>query len=253
MEKLKKKHNHKATKALQIVIFFIMMLAPLIAVGAKCGYTILNPNAKDSYTENYIQATKKLTTTAQLVEGQQYTLKYNNNLGNVNTSSNVIFYSSISIDWTDYGAPSGNNYNGFFTYKTNSNNYLYLKDGTTTVYTFWNSPFGTSFNEITFTASEDLTLNGNQNWDAYTTIMQKETLDNVFYISTNQLNEEPLFNWTKSTAIYTGINTMLTGLDIGTGTTTLAILLTYWALMTAIYIVFDIIIFCFTKLTHLIQ
>lgn len=76
---------------------------------------------------------------------------------------------------------------------------------------------------------------------------------NVFYTAVSNMNSSTLFNWTTSTAIYAAINNMLTGLELGTGTTTLAILLTYWALMTAIYIVFDIIIFCFTKITHLIQ
>lgn len=76
---------------------------------------------------------------------------------------------------------------------------------------------------------------------------------NVFYTAVANMTSNTLFNWTQSTAIYTAFNSMLTGLEVGTGTTTLAILLTYWTLMTAIYIVFDIIIFCFTKLTHLIQ
>ena len=79
------------------------------------------------------------------------------------------------------------------------------------------------------------------------------TTTNVFYTAVSNMTGNTLFNWTTSTAIYTAINSMLTGLEIGTGTTTLAILLTYWALMTAIYIVFDIIIFCFTKITHLLQ
>ena len=79
------------------------------------------------------------------------------------------------------------------------------------------------------------------------------TTTNVFYTAVNNMNNSTLFNWTEDTAIYTALNSMLVGLELGTGTTTLAILLTYWSLMTAIYIVFDIIIFCFTKLTHLIQ
>lgn len=79
------------------------------------------------------------------------------------------------------------------------------------------------------------------------------TPQNVFYESFENMIQQPLFSWTTSTGIYTPINAMLTGLEMGTGTTTLAILLTYWSLMTAIYIVFDIIIFLFTKLTHLLQ
>ena len=75
----------------------------------------------------------------------------------------------------------------------------------------------------------------------------------VFYNAINNIGTKSIFTWTESTAIYTPINNMLTGLEIGTGTNILAILLTYWSLNTAIYIVFDIIIFCFTKITHMLH
>lgn len=75
----------------------------------------------------------------------------------------------------------------------------------------------------------------------------------VFYIAVDKIATKPIFTWTTNTGIYTPINAMLTGLDFGTSTNTLAVLLTYWSLNTAIYIVFDIIIWAFTKITHFVN
>lgn len=75
----------------------------------------------------------------------------------------------------------------------------------------------------------------------------------IFYNAIDELNNQPIFNWTQQTAIYTAINNMCTGLEFGTSGNTLSLLLTYWSLNTAIYIVFDIIIFCFTKITHFLN
>lgn len=87
--------------------------------------------------------------------------------------------------------------------------------------------------------------------DLSTTAYQDAT--NVFYTAVAKLNTQPLFNWTQNTAIYSAINQMTTGLEFGTGGNTLALLLTYWSLNIAIYIIFDIVIVLFTKLTHLIN
>lgn len=76
------------------------------------------------------------------------------------------------------------------------------------------------------------------------------TQQNVFYEAIDQIGTQPIFNWTTGTAMYTTINGMTTGLDFGSGANVLAILLTYWSLNTAVYIIFDIVIWAFTKLTH---
>ena len=79
------------------------------------------------------------------------------------------------------------------------------------------------------------------------------TPQDVFYNAVANLGNKPIFSWTTDTAIYTAISGMTTGLEMGTGANTLALLLTYWALNTAIYIIFDIVIVLFTKLTHLLN
>lgn len=74
------------------------------------------------------------------------------------------------------------------------------------------------------------------------------TIQNVFYESVAEISNQPLFNWTTSTLMYNTMSTMTTGLGITD--TTIPLLLTYWALLTCIYVVFDIIIELFVKLTH---
>lgn len=79
------------------------------------------------------------------------------------------------------------------------------------------------------------------------------TPQDVFYNAINNLATKDIFNWTTSTGIYQSINAMTTGLNFGTSANVIAILLSYWSLNTAIYIVFDIIIVMFTKLTHFVN
>lgn len=76
------------------------------------------------------------------------------------------------------------------------------------------------------------------------------TQQDVFYNAITNLTTKPIFTWTTNTGIYTAINNMCTGLDFGGSANVLSILLTYWALNTGVYIVFDIVIVLFTKLTH---
>ena len=73
----------------------------------------------------------------------------------------------------------------------------------------------------------------------------------LFYNAVANMCNKPLFNWTTDTGIYTTINAMCSGLQIENGA--LPILLTYWSFITLIYIVFDLVIGIFTKITHLLK
>lgn len=72
----------------------------------------------------------------------------------------------------------------------------------------------------------------------------------LFYNAVANLSTKTLFTWVTGTGMYTTINSVLTGLDFGPDNT-LALLLTYWIIITLIYVLFDIIIEMFIKLTHL--
>ena len=77
------------------------------------------------------------------------------------------------------------------------------------------------------------------------------TQQDVFYNAINNIATKQIFNWTTNTGMYTAINSMTTGLEFGTSANTLGILLTYWTLNTGVYVIFDIVLWCFTKLTHM--
>lgn len=279
MEKLKDmkvKHNHTLTDILKVLIFSLVMLAPFGAVLSKCLYTTFNKNAKDSYSGNYEITYKyesnQVANENDLVEGNIYQLNTNNSsisefldedkwlyfellseldlqdsinvdetLTDIKQFSNstiMSFYKTIEdntqinlyssmydLTWNDYYISFV--YNGFF----DSNITIKLIDKSNSAFLDINYIQYTDYNEI-----ESVNLTG--------------TLDNGFYYAVNELSDQPLFNWTKNTFIYSTINQMTTGLDFGNNNV-LALLLTYWILNTLIYIIFDIIIEVFKKLTHM--
>lgn len=74
----------------------------------------------------------------------------------------------------------------------------------------------------------------------------------VFYNALTNITTKTVFTWTTSTAMFSTISAVLTGLEFGSNNI-LAILLTYWILNTLIYVLFDIIIDMFVKLTHFLR
>lgn len=74
------------------------------------------------------------------------------------------------------------------------------------------------------------------------------TLSSVFYSAVDELDKASIFSWTTDTLMYTSITNMTEGLGIVSPP--LAVLLTYWSIITAVYIVIDIVIETFVYLTH---
>ena len=75
-------------------------------------------------------------------------------------------------------------------------------------------------------------------------------IDNVFEYSFNKLANDNLFNWTENTAVYTGVKAMTDNLQINI--TVIPMIITYWFLLTVIYVLIDLVIKAFTVLTHMI-
>lgn len=293
MEKLKGKHDHKLTDLLKVLIFAIIMLAPIFAVASKCLYVACNKNAKDSYSGTTTQIVEKTLQTNQvasyddLIVGNVYKLKFYNNaldewfyndIGDIYFDFAYYFY---SIDMSDFlvdevayvsHLPLGNlisysnivfiNADELYLYLTFINNLDFNFDITINCVGKLNENSFCIF-KMTDDLLSDLSVLYVENYisecpqEYLQYVLQYEeiqtsTLDNVFYNAVDELANKPLFAWTKNTGIYSAINTMTKGLELGNNNV-LAVLLTYWALMTAIYIVFDIIIFLFTKMTHLLQ
>lgn len=283
MEKIKLgKHDHKLTNILKFFIFSIIMIAPFLSVLASCLYVANNKNAKESYSGTtildieYRYQSNEVNSVNDLVEGNIYqfnvaTLALDDFLLNSDYISikcvsecNFTYY---EID--DNYIPDGENvttYNSTpLVLTAELVSLLTYRDDTITDYGY------VDFSGVMFQNSFIIQLiewdlqNMTQEWVtnlfSYTGYNQIEsfsyddsgTLDNVFYYSVNQIPNQQLFAWTKNTAIYTPINNMCVGLGWDANNNVLAVLLTYWSLNIAIYIVFDIIIFTFTKLTHFLN
>lgn len=89
------------------------------------------------------------------------------------------------------------------------------------------------------------------NKNAYQSFTTGNTLDNAFYVALANLETQDLFAWTTSTAIYTPINAMFTGL--GVTNNAISILTAYWLIIAVgffvITIVIDLIIWLYELLT----
>ena len=89
----KNKHDHKGTEQLKIIIFSLLMLAPLIASVSQMLYATFNPNAKDSteitgqqyHVENEYQ-TNEVNSVEDLVVGNIYKC----NMSNLTTTTNIM-------------------------------------------------------------------------------------------------------------------------------------------------------------------
>ena len=77
------------------------------------------------------------------------------------------------------------------------------------------------------------------------------TLSSVFYSAVQELDKASIFSWTTYTGTYTAINNMC--MTLGIVSPPLAVLLTYWTLISVIYIIIDIVLETFIYLTHWIN
>lgn len=256
MEKLKVgKHDHKLTNWLKVIIFGCVMLAPVFSVVSKCLYVACNKNAFQSYSDKSYTIQNKITLTnlTDVINTQQYTLNTSNVdfTGTYNQTSYLIEYEQAN--WTTpnnakyftIGGSIGHASNYSMTYYDESKNYIsFTRLTEANTYTF--ILVSTETNGSYFTNS----LFGAE-LETYQYIVETNKLDNAFQYAVEQIPNEQIFAWTKNTGIYTPINAMCNGLGFNAQNNVLAVLLTYWMLCTCVYIVIDIVIACFTKLTHI--
>lgn len=239
------KHDHKLTNLLKACIFSLVMLAPLIAIGVRCLYVINNKNAYESYSDTYVYKNTSISNNADVTEGTKYTLTSKGPI-TANQFNCQINYISLTKEQLNITQSQYENINFII---VNTQGYIRLSNSSAP--TSWIASItneeGLSF-DIIFNTS-------NNNYDNLTSwffvnqiVLETNKLDNVFYYSIKDLEQQSTFNWVQNTAIYVPLNAMCSGLGITESA--IPILLTYWALMTLIYIVFDIIIYLFTKMTH---
>lgn len=254
-KEITKKHDHSLTNILKAAIFSLVMLAPIFSITVRCGYVMFNKNAyKSYYGETINQEIETEVNYNALVGNKNYvfhnpltsdkpsstlhTNMYVSNMVNLNGFNNDYDLSNVRIIrfYLD------NVYNTFFFQDINGTNLFQLGLNNATMKFSFNfegyyQDFDSGFEYANY---------------FYTVSFNKYSyLDNAFTYGISNLKNESVFNWTQNTAIYIPINAMCTGLGITENA--ISIMLTYWALMTAIYIIFDIVIVLFTKLTHLLN
>lgn len=242
---LKNKHNHALTQWLKVGIFSLLMLAPLIASVSQWIYAICNKNAKDSYggfNENQVEYVEP--TNVEIYE--QYNL--------VNHPFTLSF-GYININTLSVNEFSGNQQTKELIETTTR---IYFRDNGTDYIFYANDNYLTEINvnnttldmTIVITSSNYANLNDLKPLLLTKIVNGNETLDNAFYYGVEKMTKSDLFNWTQNTALYTGIKGMTDNLEIGTPA--IAILITYWTILTIAYVIIDILITGFTWITHLI-
>lgn len=257
-EKIKiKKHDHRLTDLLKVSIFSLVMMAPVAAIGVTCAYVVCNKNAYQSYYGQTINE-KNYQQITNFVQNEDYYFLSSNDNNNQSVGGNnpqftfqsiEVISSLPNLNTTDYNKVINSN-NGFLYFNSGTNartialrqdeeNYIYLN-------------LSTNILEFQFNGLQ-LVENNKEVFISYLKQIEYNKysyLDNVFYYAVDTMQNNTLFSWTKNTAIYTGIETMTTGLGITTAS--VPVLLTYWFLITVIYIIIDIVITMFTWITHLI-
>lgn len=241
------KHNHKLTNLLKVFIFSVLMLLPFINIAVRCGYVMLNKNAYHSYYGETINETT---------------------YSDIDTFNNVDYYNFFALQGGTFENQDGNTTIYISDFKDNDNLPLTFTPNAF-LYYITNNTVNIQFlgenSERYSTSTQNYTLNFNYHFISNTSGLPLSLLksfskkinynnysylDNVFEYSLNKLEQEQYITWTQNTAVYTGVNAMTTGLGITQ--TVIPMLIVYWFILTIIYIIIDIVLALFTKLTHMI-
>lgn len=276
MEKLKgNKHNHLFTDLLKVAIFGLMLLLPFLCFMPTGFYYGFNEHATNETTTqiNYKYESNEVNTLDDLIEGNIYQLD-NFDLANNMLSSDIYFY-VLKYDNTDlfetYSDYEGNNFNikDCIIY-LNTNDYqnnewiisLYLIDyeGTSLYFEYNNELI---LHNCIFICNQYIVdyfdYNSNLSLPQYTdyNVIEsvetnvQDTISNKMYLAWEGVWTSPLFNWTNTTPLNTGLNGFIGIFGINQSSY-IANCLIYLLTITAIYVVFDIVLGIFKWLTHLI-
>lgn len=259
------KHDHSLTELLKVFIFSILMLLPFLSVLTRSMYVTFNKNAYQSYSGNYTY--------------QTYTIEKEYETNEVNSVNDLVEGNIYHFYYDEFTEPTRIlESNKFYYLKINNENNINVVQNTNSLYLYYNSNsvLSIAFNntDLTYARLSNQTIEfvdvyfiyqrtnqfmiNNINSISASDYLGEETiiiethentaLDNVFEYSFQRMSEDDMFNWTQNTALYNGIHAMTTNLQIQTNV--IAILLTYWTILTIVYVIIDIVLKCFTLLTH---
>lgn len=231
-------------------LYASVLLMPIFAIGVKCMYVTFNKNAKESYYGETINESEYLNYNgSQLVVGKDYNLYTSlpeNMTGNGNdlyiTAQNVVI-NDVADDliyriqfWK--GTTLSNTQFSILVFRTNN---------TTTEY------YNYSLTSLKFTFTGYYLTNPSNIFNNYDMFYQIEYndysyIDNVFYYSVEQINNEPLFSWAKTSFLSQPL-LFITNLFGLPSTSPIITFLSYWFDISIIWLVFDAIMY-FPLLIH---
>lgn len=168
-------------------IFAFVLLIPMFSIAIRCLYVVINKNAYQSYSDDYIQSKQDISNSTLLQEDvTYYFINDFDTTSGVNTSTWIYYYKTINIDWTDYGAQS-NNYIGFRFLRLGHNGsyYVWLYPDTST---HQQINIGNINLNITFVLDSvsDTGASNVKGGQLFTYIYKQDKLDNVFEYSIQQ-------------------------------------------------------------------
>lgn len=229
----KEKHDHKLTNILKFCCFALLMAMPLLQTCGKLLYVALNPNANNEYTEK----TKITANLNETIEVPSYYTWQEKNIATtlptgaitpvqIQNSQNVNVY-SINI-WTGANGLSKIDYITQWLDSADSLHYSYDTQYEQQIQQVLD------YNNLTFIY-----------------IYENEGTNSLINIIENTHEKQMtsgILSWVDDTIAFNGINAMMIGLNITDNY--IIYLISYWIMLTVIYVVVDIIIFAFTYLTH---
>lgn len=279
MEKLKgNKHNHLFTDLLKVAIFGLMLLLPFLCFMPTGFYYGFNEHATNETTTqiNYKYQSNKVNTKDDLIIGNVYHFNfegggdeffysecvfellkvYQYNFNNLNpgvdyeTWSSILEDSPISIRFESYGSAllGGificlNNDENLVYYNLDLDHSLLLNADIRLIYidktNVYEEMLPVYFSISDYNVIESVETN------------VQDTISNKMYLAWEGVWTSPLFNWTNTTPLNTGLNGFIGIFGINQSSY-IANCLIYLLSITAIYVVFDIVLGIFKWLTHLI-
>jgi hypothetical protein len=251
------KHDHKATKKLKACIFAIMLLLPFLMIVPTAFYYGFNEQAQAQTRQEQVTLnTSDINYRYDIEELETYTL-YQFELGYSQDTEIDFQYLEVAYWYSDDLEMTISNNNS---YKLIINDSYYVVQ--TPNKEIGGSGSGItincSFNDLTqlnYLYSEDLieiyTIYGcNEIVHIGEYVEYTMSITDSMATAWNNTWTNPVFSWTNNSPFYTAMSNFTN--VFGIENMQIANLLTYIATITAIYIVFDIVIELFTYLTHLI-
>ena len=217
------------------IIYGFLLFMPLLAIGVTCAYAIFNKNAYQSYAgETLNQSDYEHISVNDMEVGKEYFLITPNSKTYQQQSSNTQFVvSNVTINDTLKDV------NQIRFYVNTNSTTLTIQGIGNDSFIYQNNQ--TNILKFTFNGS-----NNNNYVNEINTILYEKTyvlssfVSEVFYYSIDKVQQSPLFNWAEDSLIYTGMTNTCNALNITTPF--IPLLMTYWLIISVIYILYDIIL-----------